>query len=229
MKKNIFTIPNLLTLINLLCGFMSIYNVIEGDYHVAALLIMYGMIFDFLDGYAARLLNIKSDLGKQLDSFADLVTFGLAPVIIILAVYYRFKGFIYDFSLIIYFCAIIYRLAKYNMEGSRDFFKGLPSTFSGGFIAFIFLWFPILFSKPYSFLLFIILAFMSLLEIPYNKIVIKSHYHIFLVLLLIICYGIFKEYLILILFIFYLLSGFINYLFYRKKFGSIYNSNSITN
>ena len=213
MKKNIFTLPNLLTLINLLCGFMSIYNVIEGDYYLAALLIIYGMVFDFFDGYTARLLNIKSDLGKELDSFADLVTFGLAPVIFVLAVYYRSKGFIYDFSLIVYFCAIIYRLAKYNLEENTDSFKGLPSTFSGGFIAFIFLWFPILFSKPYSFLLFIILAFMSVSELPYKKIVIKNHFHIFLVLLSLICYVFFKEYLILILFISYLLSGPINYLF----------------
>jgi len=75
-------IPNLFTLSNLLCGCIGIILVFENKIHFSAYLILVAMVFDFLDGFLARLLNVSSEIGKQLDSLADLVTFGVLPGII---------------------------------------------------------------------------------------------------------------------------------------------------
>ena len=76
-------IPNLLTLCNLVCGALAVYMASLGWLHRAALLMMAGILFDFADGFAARLLKVSSPMGKELDSLADVVTSGLAPAIIL--------------------------------------------------------------------------------------------------------------------------------------------------
>jgi CDP-diacylglycerol---serine O-phosphatidyltransferase len=72
-------IPNTLTLLNLLCGSLAVLLALRGSLREAAILVLLGFIFDLLDGTAARLLNAHSPLGKELDSLADLISFGLAP------------------------------------------------------------------------------------------------------------------------------------------------------
>ena len=81
MKKHI---PNSLTLANLFCGVVGIIFVFQGkmDWSIGAMLV--GAIFDFFDGFAARLFNVSGELGKQLDSLADMVTSGVVPGIIML-------------------------------------------------------------------------------------------------------------------------------------------------
>ena len=83
MKKNI---PNIITSINLLLGWTTIYfaYLSEIDWAIGAILL--ASFFDYLDGFAARKLNAQSALGAQLDSFADLITFGIAPAIIVYSV-----------------------------------------------------------------------------------------------------------------------------------------------
>ena len=80
IKQNI---PNAITIANLFCGLLSIVYVMNGNYFHAGLMIMIGSICDFLDGSLARLLNSKSEIGKHLDSLADLTTFGIAPGILL--------------------------------------------------------------------------------------------------------------------------------------------------
>ena len=80
MKKQI---PNLLTLCNLTCGVLAAYMASLGWLHRAAVLMLAGILFDFLDGFAARLLKVQSPMGKELDSLADVVTSGVAPAIIL--------------------------------------------------------------------------------------------------------------------------------------------------
>ena len=218
MKKGIYTLPNLFTFTNMLCGFLSLSCVVKDKYEYAALLILLGMIFDFLDGYVSCRLDKESEFGKRLDSFADLITFGIAPVILIFAASFKPQGYIHKFSLLIYFIAISYRLIRYSLRNNKNIFQGLPATFSGGFIAFIFLSFPIFFTKPWSFLFFLILAYLSISSIPYKKIVVKKNSAtLFTTLILIILSLVFKEYLILSLFVLYLLSGFMNVFYLRKK------------
>lgn len=109
---------------------MSIYiSLTNPDYlFLAATLILLGSVFDFLDGFTARLLNAQSDFGKQMDSFSDLVTFGIAPAFIMLNLIKissdnKFLPFIA--LLIIAFSAI--RLAIFNITNQKDTFTGLPT------------------------------------------------------------------------------------------------------
>lgn len=76
-------IPNFITSLNLITGFIAIIFAGNGDLVTASWLILAAMIFDFLDGFAARLLKAYSDIGKELDSLADIVSFGVAPALII--------------------------------------------------------------------------------------------------------------------------------------------------
>lgn len=79
MKKHI---PNLITCMNVTSGTLAIFMAMYGQLQWAAGLIIIAMVFDFFDGFAARLLHVKSEMGKELDSLADVVSFGLAPAIL---------------------------------------------------------------------------------------------------------------------------------------------------
>ncbi len=79
LKKQI---PNGLTLLNMLCGILATMLAVLNQLELAAYFVMLGILFDFFDGFAARLLNVQGELGKQLDSLADVVTSGIAPAII---------------------------------------------------------------------------------------------------------------------------------------------------
>jgi CDP-diacylglycerol--serine O-phosphatidyltransferase len=74
-----FKLPNLLTAGNLLCGIAAIFVALQGRLDLAVYFLIFSMLLDFLDGFVARLLNQQGELGKQLDSLADMVSFGVAP------------------------------------------------------------------------------------------------------------------------------------------------------
>ena len=82
----LFSIPNLLTAGNLVCGSLCIIYAFAGRLDVAPFFILGAALFDFFDGFAARLLKIQSEIGKQLDSLADMVSFGLAPGLLMMVV-----------------------------------------------------------------------------------------------------------------------------------------------
>jgi CDP-diacylglycerol--serine O-phosphatidyltransferase len=77
-------IPNAITLANLLCGCVAIIYVLNGEVSVAFFWVLLGLLFDFMDGMVARLLRVTSDLGKELDSLADVVTFGVVPGLVMM-------------------------------------------------------------------------------------------------------------------------------------------------
>ncbi len=79
IKKHI---PNIITLANLFCGLVAVVFALKGDLSFAAFFILLGIFFDFFDGFFARLLHVSGELGKQLDSLADMVTSGVAPAMI---------------------------------------------------------------------------------------------------------------------------------------------------
>jgi CDP-diacylglycerol--serine O-phosphatidyltransferase len=133
-------IPNLITSLNLFTGCVGVYFAFQGNYSAAFLCIMLAAIFDFLDGFAARLLKAYSELGKQLDSLADMISFGFLPGALVFSVlsqsevhfFVAFVGF-----LIPIFSA--FRLAKFNVdERQTTSFLGLPTPanaiFWGGLI-----------------------------------------------------------------------------------------------
>ena len=85
MKIKLFTIPNLLTLSNLLCGMIATVAILtDGDLHLAFWLLVLAAVFDFFDGFTARLLHQSSPIGLQLDSLADMVSSGVAPTAVML-------------------------------------------------------------------------------------------------------------------------------------------------
>jgi len=140
-------IPNFLTLTNLFFGCLAVYYGIMGDLETLAYLVLAGMFCDFFDGFFARQFKIDSQLGIQLDSLSDLVTFGLTSSIVILQLiesssfvvnnssssYVKFVPFI-AFLITV---ASSYRLAKFNVNSIDSNFKGLPTPANALLIVFI--------------------------------------------------------------------------------------------
>lgn len=125
-------IPNLITLSNLLCGALAIYFVSQNNPAFGALFILGGAFLDFFDGLAARALGVAGEMGKQLDSLADMVSFGLAPAFI--AIYLAGAFEVADIFSLWKFTPIIiapfaaYRLAKFNLDERQSVdFIGLAS------------------------------------------------------------------------------------------------------
>lgn len=93
-----FNVPNLITAGNLLCGIFAIILAFAGRIDIAPYFIFAAAILDFFDGFAARLLKQHSELGKQLDSLADVISFGLAPGLIMFVVLVNSHFFVFDFE-----------------------------------------------------------------------------------------------------------------------------------
>lgn len=125
------------TLGNLYCGFLSIGFAANGEYKNAAILILIGMMLDSMDGRLARMLNADSTLGKELDSLADIVTFGAAPAFLVYYtcfIQYGMLGFAIT-GLFPLFGA--YRLARFNISAGKSslkYFIGVPITAAGGIL-----------------------------------------------------------------------------------------------
>ncbi len=138
-------IPNIITLFNLLSGILSIYCIMNGNIELAGWFIFIAAGFDFFDGLAARLLNAKSEVGAQLDSLADVVSFGVAPGFIMfymLNISHGQPGNTGEnFSLLPFMAFIIpafgaLRLAIFNTDTEQtNSFKGLPIPAMGALVA----------------------------------------------------------------------------------------------
>ena len=163
--KLIKQIPNMLTLLNLVLGCVGILYAFDERYFIltkaqhgiyqtyeinnrlftSGFCILLAAVIDFLDGYVARALNAKSEIGKQLDSLADMVTFGVLPSIIIYQLlersYFLESGSLYTSKLfllpaLLIACGACWRLAKFNIdERQHESFVGLPSPANAIFIA----------------------------------------------------------------------------------------------
>jgi CDP-diacylglycerol--serine O-phosphatidyltransferase len=122
-------IPNLFTAMNMFCGFLSIVNTSQQKYFYAAWLIIIAAIFDALDGLMARLTNSSSELGVELDSLSDIISFGTAPAFLFYSIYlfqYEIWGILISSLLLI---AGGFRLARFNIQLvglDKKFFRGLP-------------------------------------------------------------------------------------------------------
>lgn len=125
-------IPNLITLSNLLCGAIAIYFVSVNNPALGAIFILGGAFLDFFDGLTARALGVSGEMGKQLDSLADLITFGLAPAFIAIHLAGAFERetifSIWKFTPLIIAPFAAYRLAKFNLDVRQSVdFIGLAS------------------------------------------------------------------------------------------------------
>jgi CDP-diacylglycerol--serine O-phosphatidyltransferase len=194
-------IPNLFTAINMFCGFLSILSASEGNFNYAAWLIYIAAIFDALDGMVARLTNSSSELGVELDSLSDIVSFGAAPSFLL------YKTYFYSldvWGILISALPLIaggFRLARFNIQlvgFSKSFFLGLPIPSSALTIAsFVLAFYNDGFPKPISDFIapmILVLSYLMVSNIRYEtlpKISLKSikekpYHFIFLIIAVIL-------------------------------------------
>ena len=137
VKKHI---PNIITLLNLLCGCTAIVYVAQSDFETAFYFVCLGIFLDFFDGFFARLLNVASPLGLQLDSLADMVTSGVVPGFVMFKMFQNLNTEITTISFYSFFGFLItlgacYRLANFNIDVRQsDSFIGLPTPANTLFI-----------------------------------------------------------------------------------------------
>ena len=134
-------IPNTITLLNLLSGIIAVFYAVFGELELAGVFVVLGIVFDFFDGFAARIFNVQGELGKQLDSLADMVTSGLVPGIILFQLILRattnssienlFQKDCFEFFPflgLLVTLASAYRLAKFNIDTRQSTsFIGVPT------------------------------------------------------------------------------------------------------
>lgn len=170
-------IPNLFTAMNMFCGFLSIITASNGDYTYAAWLIFVAALFDALDGIVARLTNSSSELGVELDSLSDIVSFGAAPSYLLYSTY--FKQF--DAVGIVLSSLILivggFRLARFNIQlvgYEKSFFLGLPIPSAALTIAsFVLAYYDNGFSNPFKDMIIpmvLILSYLMVSNIRYETI-----------------------------------------------------------
>ncbi len=123
-------LPDYITCLNLISGLLSIYSAIHHHYLAAALLLLAGVFFDAIDGYAARRMHLESKFGAELDSLSDLVTFGVAPMVLVTA-YYN-TNWLSLLAILIPLGGAL-RLARHNVNRhlTKGYLIGLPITVSG--------------------------------------------------------------------------------------------------
>ena len=175
LRRSVFVLPSLFTVANLLCGYYAILSAMNGMYRNAAIAIAIAIVLDSMDGFIARLTNTASEFGLQLDSLADIISFGVAPSILVLvwglsAVDIRLSCAVaFTFTI----CGAM-RLARFNIQsGHRKHFVGLPIPAAGGTIAAIVYFFgaPISSSIYANFMVAVtlILAFLMVSTVRYNS------------------------------------------------------------
>ena len=220
-------IPNLFTALNMFCGFLSILSASEGNFNYSAWLIFIAAIFDALDGMVARLTHSSSELGVELDSLSDIVSFGAAPSFLL------YKTFFYSMNtwgIIISAMPLIaggFRLARFNVQlvgFSKSFFLGLPIPSSALTIAsFILAFYTSGFPNPISEFItpmILVLSFLMVSNIRYEtlpKFSIKSvkekpFHFIFLILSAILVAVLYTKGLFLV-FVFMIVIGIFRHLY----------------
>lgn len=135
--KGIYLLPNLFTTSGLFAGFYAIVASMRGDYDFAAVAIFIAMVMDGLDGRVARLTNTQSAFGAQYDSLADIVSFGIAPSLVVYSWGLNSLGKIGWLAAFFFMAATALRLARFNTEDATDkrYFYGLPCPSAAGLMA----------------------------------------------------------------------------------------------
>lgn len=137
-KRGIYLLPNLFTISALFAGFYAVVAALKGSFDNAAIAIFIAMLMDSLDGRVARLTNTQTGFGAQLDSLSDMVSFGLAPALVIYSWSLASLGKAGWLAAFIYAVAVALRLARFNTQLHRSdkrYFRGLPCPAAAGIIA----------------------------------------------------------------------------------------------
>lgn len=137
-RRGIYLLPNLLTTAALFAGFYAIVQSMNGRYEIAAVAIFIAMVLDGLDGRVARMTHTQSEFGAQYDSLSDMVSFGVAPSILMYEWAFRDLGKWGWFAAFIYCAGGALRLARFNTNIDvidKRYFQGLPSPAAAALVA----------------------------------------------------------------------------------------------
>jgi len=136
-RKGIYILPNLFTTAALFAGFYAIVQAMNGQFEYAPIAIFIAMIMDGLDGRVARWTHTESDFGAQYDSLSDMVSFGLAPSLVMYEWALSGLGKLGWLAAFLYAAAAALRLARFNVQSDGDsrYFTGLPSPSAAALVA----------------------------------------------------------------------------------------------
>ncbi|MDD2509962.1 MAG: CDP-diacylglycerol--serine O-phosphatidyltransferase [Syntrophomonas sp.] len=158
---------NLLTLMNLVFGSMAIISVQHLNYFWAAIFIVFAVVMDGMDGKIARRFGATSELGKELDSLCDLVSFGVAPAVLLYAQIFLESFYLPGLIAVLFFiiCGAL-RLARFNVLNIHEYFLGIPITLAGFILALI----SLLADNLHPTVILLLIVFLSLMMISNVKI-----------------------------------------------------------
>ncbi len=134
MNRLKYLVPNLVTAAALACGVVAIALAMDGQPLEATWWVLYATLLDRMDGAIARALDASSETGSQLDSFADFVSFGLAPTFLFLGAFGEGIEPLLLVPMLVYIMGAALRLGRFNLSAAKDF-SGVPSTMVGGIYA----------------------------------------------------------------------------------------------
>ncbi len=137
-RKGVYLLPNLITTGALFAGFYSVVAAMRGDFESAAVAIFFAMVFDGLDGRIARMTNTSSKFGAEYDSLADMVSFGVAPALVMFSWALGELGKFGWSAAFVYVACAALRLARFNTQidtADKNFFTGLASPAAAAIIA----------------------------------------------------------------------------------------------
>jgi CDP-diacylglycerol--serine O-phosphatidyltransferase len=176
-RRGIFILPNIFTSLNIFCGFFSVILSIEGQFAGAAISILVAVLFDALDGKIARATNTTSRFGVEYDSLADLISFGMAPAMLMYLWALKPFGRLGWLAAFLFMACGALRLARFNTQVgtvSGKFFVGLPIPAGAGMNATLVLLFSQFHIDPLPYkamilILLYILSFLMVSTIKYNS------------------------------------------------------------
>ncbi|WKV12841.1 CDP-diacylglycerol--serine O-phosphatidyltransferase [Marivirga harenae] len=177
IKKNI---PNTITAANLFTGAVGVYFASQFEFEWVAFCIVLAAFFDFLDGMLARLLKVHSEIGKQLDSLADMVTFGFLPSYVLFQFLQMNDAGILSFTAFLIAVFSAFRLAKFNIDSRQsEEFIGLPTPANALFIGFLvflkeFETLGFVFETPSLLIFAVVFSLLLVAEIPMIALKFKS-------------------------------------------------------
>jgi CDP-diacylglycerol--serine O-phosphatidyltransferase len=137
-KRGVYLLPSILTTFGLFCGFYAVIASIKGNFEIAAMAIFFAMLWDALDGRVARMTNTQTAFGAEYDSMADLISFGVAPAILVYQWTLTGMGKIGWVAAFIYAACAALRLARFNTQvgiADKRYFQGLPSPAAAAVLA----------------------------------------------------------------------------------------------
>ncbi|RRJ62173.1 CDP-diacylglycerol--serine O-phosphatidyltransferase [Paenibacillus oralis] len=162
------SIPNMFTLGNMLLGMLAIIMALEGRYSLAAIMVIVAMLLDGLDGRVARALGAQSEFGKELDSLSDIISFGVAPALIMYLISFQElqPGLAWVVTALFPMCGAL-RLARFNVQkGASGYFVGLPIPAAGGVLATLSLFYEDV-SATYCAAVMILLSYLMVSTVRY--------------------------------------------------------------